>query len=124
MRGVYALLASVTMTAHFLFLVYLALGGFATWRWPRALWPHLVVCAWGLVSVTAGLTCPLTVLEDWGRRRAGGPGLTGGFIDTYLTGVLYPRDYVALVQALVALCVGVSWAGLYLRSRRPIRSRP
>jgi len=118
MRLVYAALASVTMSAHFLFLVYLTLGGFLTWRWRRTLWAHLAVVGWGVVSITVGVTCPLTVLEDWARRRAGEPGLTGGFIDHYLTGVLYPRRYVVLVQALVALCVAASWAGLYLRTRR------
>jgi len=118
MRWVYTSLASVTMAVHFLFLVYLTLGGFLAWRRPRALWPHLAVVAWGVVSITIGVTCPLTVIEDWARRRAGGPGLTTGFIDHYLTGVIYPRRYLALVQALVALCVAVSWAGLYLRTRR------
>lgn len=131
MRWAYASLGSVAMTVHFLFLVYLALGGFLAWRWRRTLWAHLAVAAWGILSVTVGLTCPLTVVEDWARRKAGGPGLTTGFIDQYLTGVIYPRQYLLLVQSLVALCVAVSWAGLYLRTRRasdsfktPDRTRP
>ena len=124
MREVYALLASATMVVHFAFLAFLVAGGFLAWRCPKALWPHLAVAAWGLVSVTVGVTCPLTVLEDWARRRAGAPGLTAGFIDTYVTGVVYPRRYLLLVQTLVALSVAVSWAGLYVRNRRPIRSRP
>jgi hypothetical protein len=118
MRPVYAALASLTMSVHFLFLVYLTLGGFLTWRWRRALWPHLAVVAWGVVSITVGVTCPLTVLEDWARRRAGEPGLAGGFIDHYLTGVIYPRRYTVVVQALVAACVAASWLGLYVRRRR------
>lgn len=118
MRGAYALLASLTMAVHFAFLGYLMLGGFLTWRWPRTLWAHLAVAAWGIVSVTVGVTCPLTVLEAQARRRAGEPPLTGGFIDHYLTGVLYPRRYETVVQILVACCVAASWIGLYARRRR------
>lgn len=117
MRGAYALLASLTMAVHFAFLGYLALGGFLTWRWPRTLWTHLAVAGWGLVSITVGVTCPLTVLEAWARREAGEPALTGGFIDHYITGVWYPRRYETLVQALVACCVAASWIGLYARHR-------
>jgi hypothetical protein len=106
------------MTAHFLFLGYLTAGGFLAWRWRHTIWAHLAVAAWGLISITVGVVCPLTVLEDWARRRAGEPGLTGGFIDHYLTGVIYPRRYTLLVQALVAACVAASWLGLYLRRRR------
>ena len=118
MRWAYGGLAAATMVAHFGFLAYLTVGGFLTWRWRRALWPHLAVVAWGAVSITVGVTCPLTVLEDWARRRAGEPGLTAGFVDTYLTGVVYPRRYVLVVQTLVALCIAISWAGLYVRTRR------
>lgn len=118
MRGAYALLASLTMAAHFLFLGYLTLGGFLTWRWPRTLWAHLAVIGWGVVSITVGMTCPLTVIQDWARRKIGEPALPGGFIDHYLTGVLYPRRDETLVQALVACCVAASWIGLYARHRR------
>ena len=125
MRGAYALLASLTMAVHFAFLGYLALGGFLTWHRPRTLWIHLAVVGWGIVSVTVGVTCPLTVLEAWARREAGEPALTGGFIDHYITGVLYPRRYETAVQLLVALCVVVSWTGLYVRHRRaPDSSKP
>lgn len=59
------------MVVHFLILVFMAVGGFLAWRWPRLIWAHLAVAAWGLVSVVIGVECPLTALEDWGRRNAG-----------------------------------------------------
>lgn len=123
MRPVYAALASLTMSVHFLFLAYLTAGGFLAWRWRRTIWAHLAVVGWGIVSVTVGVTCPLTVLEDWARRRAGEPGLTTGFVDHYLTGVVYPRRDTVLVQAFVAVCVLVSWAGWYARGRTRHRTR-
>ena len=113
----YQVLADVTMTVHFAFLAYVVAGGFAAWRWPRTIWPHLLAAGWGLSIVAFHLHCPLTWLEDWARRRAGGSGLDDGFIETYLTGVVYPQRYVGLLRLLAAMAIAVSWAGA-LRSRR------
>lgn len=110
------------MGAHFLFLAYLVAGGFVAWRWPRTIWGHLAAAAWALVSITAGVTCPLTVIENRARHGAGEPALPGGFIDHYLTGVVYPRAAIPGIQAAVAVVIGVSWLGLYLRTRH--RTRP
>jgi hypothetical protein len=64
------------------------------------------------------VNCPLTWAEDRARRRAGGPGLARGFIDTYLTGVLYPARYLVVLQTLAGLAVLVSWLGWWYRRRR------
>jgi hypothetical protein len=105
----YRMLAEATMVAHFAFLAYVVAGGFLAWRWPAAIWPHLMLAGWGLATIVVRLDCPLTGLEDWARRRAGQPGLSTGFINHYLNGVVYPERYHALVQALVAATVAVSW---------------
>jgi hypothetical protein len=113
----YRVLADATMVVHFAFLAYVVAGGFLAWFWLRAIWPHLVFAGWGLVTVVYHLNCPLTFLEDWARRRAGGPGLTTGFIDHYLTGVVYPERYAAVVRLLAAAAVVVSWVGAWIRWR-------
>jgi uncharacterized protein DUF2784 len=111
----YRLLADATMALHFGFLAYVVTGGFLAWRWRRAIWPHLLLAGWGFSTIVFRLNCPLTYLEDWARRRAGEAGLTAGFIDHYLTGVVYPERYAGLVQALAATAVAVSWLGVALR---------
>jgi Protein of Unknown function (DUF2784) len=116
------LLAEVVMLLHFGFLVFVALGGFLAWRWPWLFVPHVAAVTWGALSVAAGLLCPLTGWEDWARRRAGEQGLPRGFIDTYITGVVYPAEYLVTAQVLVATLVAVSWAGLLVRARRRRRS--
>ena len=118
----YRILADATMLVHFAFLVWLVTGGFVAWRWPRAIWWHLLAASWGLAIVVFGFNCPLTWVEDRAREAAGGAGLERGFIDTYLTGVVYPSRYLALMQGLVAVAVAVSWAGFVLRARRRARS--
>ncbi|WP_043638801.1 DUF2784 domain-containing protein [Nonomuraea candida] len=112
----YRLLADAAMVVHFAFLVYMAVGGFLTWRWRRTIWAHLAVAAWGVLSVVTGMECPLTLVEDWGRRNAGLEGLpASGFIDHYIEGVIYPEEYTNLARLGVAVLVLFSYVGYVLR---------
>jgi hypothetical protein len=119
----YRILGDVVMAFHFAFLVYVALGGFLAWRWPKAIWPHLALAGWGFSTVLFGINCPLTYVEDWARRQAGQAGLSSGFIDTYLEGVVYPQRFAVHLQAMVATLVVISWVGAVIRwrARRPAR---
>jgi hypothetical protein len=103
-------------------VAYVVVGGFVAWRWPRTIWLHLLAFGWGFSTVLFGFDCPLTYLENWARHRAGVAGLPpSGFIDHYLTGVIYPESALGLVRVLVAVCVVVSWVG-YVRRLRAMRS--
>ncbi len=113
----YRTLADAAVVLHFGFLVFLVLGGLAALRWRRALWLHVGTVAWSLGILTVGQTCPLTALEQWANRRAGGAPYDGGFIDRYVEGVVYPGSLTGLVRALVALVVLGSWALLWRRAR-------
>ncbi|GHC88094.1 hypothetical protein GCM10007079_32790 [Nocardiopsis terrae] len=115
----YQVLGETAMLLHFAFLVYVTLGGFLAWRWPRALWPHAATALYALGITLIGWQCPLTHLENWGRERAGQAGLPDeGFIEHYLTGVIYPTEHLLTAQLLVALSVTLSWAGALLHLRR------
>ncbi|WP_420751971.1 DUF2784 domain-containing protein [Rhodococcus sp. O3] len=115
----YRVLADGIALTHLAFLLYVTFGGFVAWRWPRTIVLHAVAVVWGLASVLVGFDCPLTHAENWARHRAGETGLPpSGFIDHYLTGVIYPDSALGLVRALVAACILVSWVGLWRRSRR------
>ncbi|MGI8528431.1 MAG: DUF2784 domain-containing protein [Geodermatophilaceae bacterium] len=115
------LLADAVVTLHFGFLVFLVVGGFLAWRWPRVLVAHVATVGWGIAIVAFEWLCPLTYLENWFRAAAGQPELANGFIDTYLTGIIYPGDRITEVRLAVGVVVAVSWGGLlvrWLRSRR------
>lgn len=111
------------MVVHFAFVVYVVVGGFLAWRWPRTIVAHLFAAGWGLVIIVFSLICPLTPLEDHFRRKAGEQGLQTGFIDTYIEGVLYPERYVEEVRLAVAAAVVISWVGLLARYRRHRRTK-
>jgi Protein of Unknown function (DUF2784) len=107
----YRVLADAVMLAHFGFLIFLALGGFLAWRFRWVLVPPIGAVVWAVLSV-AGAECPLTGWEDGLRRLGGEHGLPRGFIDTYLTGIIYPQEYLRVAQLLVAGLVATSWVGL------------
>lgn len=117
----YQLLADLVMLVHFAFLAFVALGGFLAWRWRWVVVPHAAAVVWAVLSATVGMPCPLTAWEDAARRGAGEQGLPRGFIDTYLTGVVYPEHYLHAAQLMGAAIVAVSWAGLMIRRRSPAR---
>ncbi|GAA4918746.1 uncharacterized protein DUF2784 [Stackebrandtia albiflava] len=113
------ILSDITMVVHFLVLAYLVVGGFLAWRWPRMWFPHLAMALWGLAAIMFPVICPLTYLENLFRDRAGQNSLDpGGFIDQYLTDVVYPGEHLILVRWIVVAVIAVSWAGAWWRWRR------
>ena len=116
----YQWLVNVILTAHFVYLAYLLLGGFLAWRWTKMIWPHLAAAVWGVLIVFNLVACPLTIAEVWARRLAGDEPVNGGFIDRYVTNVIYPGRYLVEVRLGVALIVLISYVGAYLfwRARR------
>jgi len=119
MRDLYIMVVAAVVVAHFAFLVYLASGGFLALRWPRTIWLHVAAVLWGIGSVVLHFPCPLTWLERWARQHAGMGRLPpGGFIDHYLTGVLYAAGSVGVLQVLAFAAVCVSWIVFVARRRR------
>jgi Protein of Unknown function (DUF2784) len=114
----YRVLVTVILAVHFGYLAYAVFGEFLAWRWPRAIWPHLVAGAWGLAVVGIPLECPLTSAESWARERAGEPALTRGFIDRFIEGVLYPERFALAMQIAAGVTIVISWVGAYALWRR------
>lgn len=117
----YGLLADLTALAHLGFVVFVPVGGFVALRFPRVLFAHLPSVAWAFGIVTIGWPCPLTNLENAFRERAGRTTHEVGFIDAYLTGIVYPERFLPVLQGLVAASVVTSYA-LLARQRRGSRA--
>ena len=86
----YRALADAVLVAHFAFVLFAVLGGLLALRWHRAPWLHLPALAWGLLVQLANWDCPLTPLENYFRRLGGEAGYAGGFVEHYVSAILYP----------------------------------
>ena len=122
---VYRLLADIVAVVHGAFLLYVVLGGFVAWRWPRTIWLHVATVAWGVGIVVIGWECPLTDLEVWLAERGGESPSARGFVDRYVEGVVYPERLTPFVRVVALGLIGVSWYGFLARRRRraDVRSR-
>ncbi len=119
MKAFYTLVVWLVAAAHFAFLIYLPSGGFLALRWRRSIWLHVPVVLWGIGSVVLHFWCPLTALEQWARPRAGLPPLgSAGFIDHYITGVMYPSGGTGFAQAAAFTAVLASWIAYAVTARR------
>ena len=120
------LLADLVVGVHFLFVLFVLLGGLLVLRWPWVAGLHLPAALWGVLIEFTGWICPLTPLEQSLRQRAGGQGYSGSFIEHYLLPVLYPsaltRD-IQLVLGSVALAVNLGIYAYVLRRRSGTRTR-
>lgn len=96
------LLADAVLVVHGLFIVWAALGAVAVWRWPTLALLHLPALAWAVWIELSGGICPLTPLENSLRRAAGQTGYSGGFIDHYVGGAIYPDGLTRETQWVIA----------------------
>ncbi len=85
------LLAGVTVVLHFAALLYIGLGGFLAWRWPKSIFVHVFFAVWGVAINTLPLNCPLTEVENYFRSLQGLGPLPGGFNEYYIYGHVIPR---------------------------------
>jgi Protein of Unknown function (DUF2784) len=121
----YHIAADLVMVVHLLFIGFVVGGVFLAWRWPRIVWAHLPAVVYGALVEFVGFTCPLTLLENDLRRRAGDAGYRGGFIAHYLVRVIYPAGLtrgtqVGLGAGVLLIAVAGYW-GL-LRRHAPGRA--
>jgi hypothetical protein len=89
----YGVLANLVLVLHLGFVLFVALGGLLVLRWPRLAWIHL-------------------------RRLAGEAGYAGGFIEHYVTAVLYPDGLTRVAQVVLGTLVLLVNAVIYRRILR------
>ena len=116
----YSLAADTVLVVHLAFVLFVVLGGLAVLRWPKLAWVHLPVVAWGAAIEFGGWVCPLTPLENHLRRAAGESGYSGGFVEHYITAVIYPegltREHQIALGVLV-LVINLAVYAVLLRRR-------
>ena len=119
-----ALVADLVVVVHFMFVLFVVLGGLLVLRWPRLAYLHLPAATWGVLIEFAGWVCPLTPLEQSLRLRAGEQGYPGSFIEHYLLPLLYPSALTRTLQValgIIVIAVNLAIYGYLLRRRRSLR---
>ena len=118
----YHWLANLIVLIHLGFVLFVVLGALLVIRWPRLVWIHVPAAIWGALIEFAGWICPLTPLENHFRRLAGEGGYQGGFIDHYVTALIYPsglsRNFQILLGVMVVL-INVACYWVIVRRVRP-----
>jgi len=114
----YGLLADLVLLVHLVFVLFVVLGGLLVLRWPRMAWLHLPAALWGAGIEFAGGICPLTPLENRLRHLGGEAGYSGGFIDHYVTALIYPHGLTRGVQLALGVLVVLVTVILYRRAWR------
>lgn len=119
----YILLADLLLVLHLAFILFVVLGGLLVARWPRLIWLHLPAAIWGILIEWIGWTCPLTPLENRLRQVGGASGYDTGFIEHYLTPLIYPPgltpDLGLLLGGMVVVINTLIYTWVWRRRRRP-----
>ena len=107
----YRLIADLVLLVHVGFVAFALFGGMLVLRRPRVAWLHLPALAWGVFVQWADRICPLTPLENHFRLLGGQAGYSGGFVEHYVSMLLYP-DHLTLqlryVIGAVLLAVNIA----------------
>jgi hypothetical protein len=120
----YRLLADLVVGLHFLFVVFVVIGGLLVLRWRWVMWLHVPAAVWGALIEFGGWICPLTPLEKTLRAWAGSAGYEGGFIEHYVIPILYPGALTRALQIALGVAVLLSNSLVYwwvLRTREGAR---
>lgn len=113
MATLYQRLADGVVLLHLAFVMFVVGGGLLVLRWPRLAWLHLPAAFWGAFVEFSGWLCPLTPVENWLRRQAGGASYHSDFIEHYILPLLYPGSLTRGMQLVLGTLVVLINLGLY-----------
>jgi hypothetical protein len=120
-------LGDLVLAFHFAFIVFAVLGGLLVLWKSWIAWLHIPSVLWAGYVNLFGQGCPLTLLENRFRYLAGQAGYQGGFIQHYLTSLVYPGampERWGLISGSLVLIWNVLIYSLVvtLRRRGPLRA--
>ena len=120
------ILADLVLGFHFAFIVFAVLGGFLVLWKPRIAWLHVPAVVWSAFVNLFSQVCPLTPIENRFRHLAGQAGYEGGFIEHYITRLVYPSvmperwGLIAGISVLIWNVLVYTFLVATLRRRGPL----
>jgi hypothetical protein len=100
---IYRAFADLVLVAHFAFALFTVLGGLLVFRWRSLLLVHLAAVCWAVILQWANWTCPLTPLENYLREMGGETRYREGFVEHYVSLVLYPENLTIELRYLLGI---------------------
>jgi len=101
----YRVLADLVVFFHFLFIIFVLVGGIGALWTRRFFWVHLPALMWGALIEFWGWICPLTHLENLFLAKGGLYPYHSGFIEHYIIPVVYPSFLTRKIQFLFGMGV-------------------
>ena len=118
----YQILADLVLLIHFLVVLFIVLGlvmiiigGLKNWRWIRNSWfryLHLGAISCVILQAWLGKLCPLTLLENSLRDKAGEATYPGSFVGYWIQQLLYydlPLWVFAILYTVFGVIVVICW---------------
>lgn len=107
------LAADAVLVLHLAFIVFAMFGALLALRWRWITLVQIPAAAWGGFVEATGRLCPLTLLENDLRIRAGGSGYGESFVEHYLLRIIYPEGLTSTVQVALAILIVVVNCAIY-----------
>jgi hypothetical protein len=101
----YEFLATLTLILHFLFLLFVILGGLLFFIKPWILYFHIPAFFYGVYVELTRSICPLTYLENYLLTKANLATYTTTFIQNYLYAIIYPMNLTKEIQISLAIAL-------------------
>ena len=98
-------LATLTLITHFLFIIFVIVGGllFFVKRW--TLYFHIPAFLYGVYVELTQSICPLTYLENYFLTKANLASYSTSFIQNYLYAIIYPINLTKEIQINLAIAL-------------------
>ena len=87
---IFRFLADFFLITHLCFILFAIFGGLLVLRWQWIWKLHLPALVWGFLVQYFVWFCPLTTWENYFRNLGGEAGYDGGFIEHYVSALIYP----------------------------------
>lgn len=116
--------ADAVLVLHLAFILFVVGGALLVLRYSWLAWLHIPAAIWGVWIELGNRICPLTVLENELRRRAGQSGYSESFVEHYLVPIIYPTGLTRTAQlwlAAIVVTINIVLYTLWLLRRRKTR---
>lgn len=101
-RYIFHFLTLLTVIVHFLFILFVVVGGFLSYKSKLVRIAHIGSIVWAIYAeLSPGVICPLTSLENYFGSQAGMTTYKEDFITRYLIPIIYQDNVPNNIQHIL-----------------------